>query len=227
MAGCESTIMEAGMSAAADHAYDIIRRKILEGAFSAGQRLKESELSEICEVSRTPVREALRRLVADGLVIITPNSGAIVSEWDDRDIVDIYLVRIQLESLAAGLAAQRRTEAQLRQMDALARNMSGLVSEGPGHDTEIEIAKLNNEFHHLIITAANSRALTAAAAQVVEAPLMLRTFRIYDADRLRRSASDHVELVAAIAAQDSDSAESLMRAHILSGLRMLREAQNG
>ena len=210
------------MSAAAGHAYDFIRSKILEGVFEAGERLKESELSTLCDVSRTPVREALRRLAADGLVFITPNSGAIVTEWSDEDIADIYQVRVQLEAMAAGLAAERRTEGQLQELEALARQIEMIVTRPGTEGAEVEIARLNSEFHHLIIAAAHSRPLTAAAAQVIEAPLMLRTFRRYDPERLRRSASDHLELVEAIRDRNGRLADSIMRAHILTGLRTLR-----
>lgn len=212
------------MSAAAGHAYDFIRAKILEGAFPAGHRLKESELSALCDVSRTPVREALRRLAADGLVLITPNSGAVVAEWDEQDIADIYRVRIQLEVLAAELAAERRTEGQVEEMERLAQAIEGIVRQGADSESEAEIARLNSELHHLIIAAANSHALSAAVAQVIEAPLILRTFRKYDPARLQRSASDHLELVGAIRAHDGELAGSLMRAHILKGLRTLQNS---
>src|SRR3990167_8258800 len=163
------------MSAAADHAYNLIRSKILEGVFLSGQRLKEGELSVICDVSRTPVREALRKLTTDGLVLITPNSGAIVAEWDQEDIADIYRVRIQIEVLAAGLAAERRTEAQLSLLEQAAEAIRALVDEATHREVHSEIARLNSDFHHLIIRAANSRALSMAASQLIEAPLMLRT----------------------------------------------------
>lgn len=209
------------MSAAADHAYSVIRSRIFDGEFKSGDRLKESELSRVCNVSRTPVREALRKLEADGLVRISPNSGAIVAQWSESDIQDIYSVRVRLEVLAASLAAERRTDADLAKLQACADEMKA-ASEAPGpHENDLEIARLNSDFHHLIIAAARSRALAAAASQVIEAPLMLRTFRRYEPQRLMRSVSDHLELVAAIRARDSALAGSLMGAHILSGLRTL------
>jgi len=209
------------MSAAADHAYKIIRGKIFEGELKAGERLKEAELSTVCEVSRTPVREALRKLEADGLVFIAANSGAVVAEWNESDIQDIYAVRVRLEVLAATLAAERRTDEDLVQMQDCAEAMKRMSEADDVHTNDSEIARLNSQFHHLIIMAARSRALAAAAAQVIEAPLMLRTFRRYAPERLIRSVSDHLELVAAIRAKDSALAGSLMGGHILSGLRTL------
>jgi len=209
------------MSAAADHAYSVIRSKIFDGEFKSGDRLKESELSRVCDVSRTPVREALRKLEADGLVRISPNSGAIVAQWSESDIQDIYSVRVRLEVLAASLAAERRTDADLAKLQACADEMKAASEVPSPHENDLEIARLNSDFHHLIIAAARSRALAAAASQVIEAPLMLRTFRRYEPQRLMRSVSDHLELVAAIRARDSALAGSLMGAHILSGLRTL------
>ena len=98
------------MSVAAESAYNLIRSRILDGSFEAGKRLKEGELSKECDVSRTPVREALRRLAADGLVDITPNSGAVVTKWSKSDVFELYTLRHHLESLAASWAAERRTE---------------------------------------------------------------------------------------------------------------------
>lgn len=209
------------MSAAAEHAYKIIRGKIFEGELKAGERLKEAELSLACKVSRTPVREALRKLESDGLVHIAPNSGAIVAQWSERDIQDIYAVRVRLEVLAATLAAERRSDEDLVRMHDCAEAMRRVAEAQETHANDSEIASLNSQFHHLIITAARSRALAAAAAQVIEAPLMLRTFRRYEPARLMRSVSDHEELVAAIRVQDGALAGSLMGAHILSGLRTL------
>jgi DNA-binding GntR family transcriptional regulator len=157
------------------------------------------------------------------LVLITPNSGAVVAHWNEADIIDIYRVRIQLEALAASLAAERRSEDQLMKLEASALAMKALVDTVPAKEADVEIARLNSEFHHLVIQAASSRALLVASAQVVEAPMMLRTFRRYDQERLRRSASDHLELVSAIRARDAELAGSIMRAHILAGLRALQQ----
>ena len=78
------------MSTATDHAYDLIRKKIRDGQLLAGARLVESRLVDVCQVSRTPVREALRRLSHDGLVDLIPNSGAVVAKWSDEEIIDLY-----------------------------------------------------------------------------------------------------------------------------------------
>lgn len=214
------------MSVAAESAYNLIRSRILDGSFEAGKRLKEGELSNECQVSRTPVREALRRLAADGLVDITPNSGAVVTRWSKSDVFELYTLRHHLEALAASWAAERRTDEQLERMKTLADAHSKLVNEGGGPDYEAKVSRLNHEFHHLIIEAAGSRALSAAVSHVIEAPLMFRNFARYDHARMLRSASDHQHLVKAIEARDGELASTIMKAHILAGLRTIVEDVN-
>lgn len=211
------------MSVAAESAYNLIRSRILDGSFAAGQRLKEGELSAECQVSRTPVREALRKLAADGLVDITPNSGAVVTRWSKSDLFELYTLRHHLEALAASWAAERRTAEQLKRMQDLADAHTRLVAQGGGADYEARNSSLNHELHHLIIEAAGSRALSAAVSHVIEAPLMFRSFSRYDHARMVRSASDHQQLVAAIADRDGELASIIMKAHILAGLRSLVE----
>src|SRR5215203_6092246 len=101
------------MARAAEAAYGIIREGILSGELARGQRLREEELALRAGVSRTPVREALRRLDAEGLVDFTPNRGARVTAWSERELEDVYEARALLESYGARLAATRVTAEEL------------------------------------------------------------------------------------------------------------------
>lgn len=213
------------MSTATDHAYDLIRKEIRDGRLGGGSRLVESRLVEICQVSRTPIREALRRLSHEGLVDLIPNAGAVVAKWSDEEIIDLYGVRARIEAMAASLAAQRRAEDDLLHLSETANEMHALVT-GINPQTAVnEIAILNNEFHHQILIASRSRAVEAAASQINETPLMLRTFQKYDHEGLLRSSRQHLDLVKAIEAQDSEWAGAIMRAHIMAGLDVLKRAQ--
>ena len=209
------------MGAASDRAYEVIRRYISDGKITAGERLKEAELVSLCNVSRTPVRDALRRLASDGMVTITPNSGAVVTRWSDQELADLYQVRAQIESMAAAYAAERRTEADLVELETHATAMLALANAGGAPVDHDEVTRLNSAFHQCVLQAARSRALTAAASQVIEAPLMLRTFQRYDAERLRRSADQHMEILQAIRARDAGWAGAIMSAHIRAGFRTL------
>ena len=112
-------------------------------------------------------------------------------------------------------------------MRTLADAHSKLVEKGGGSDYEAKNSRLNHELHHLIIEAAGSRALSAAVSHVIEAPLMFRNFARYDHARMVRSASDHQQLVAAIADGDGELASTIMKAHILAGLRTVTEDAAG
>lgn len=212
------------MAAASSQAYDMIWQKISEGGFQSGDRLKEPELVDLCRVSRTPVREALRRLERDGLVEIKPNLGAVVAEWRSEDLVDLYQMRARIEGFGARLAALRRDETDLDKLDSAAQAMWALAKTELSAQVRREIAKLNSQYHHDIALAAKSRAALAASSQVIEAPVMLRTFFQYNDQELRRSLSDHLAINTAIREQNEDLAEALMQAHILSGLRALTQA---
>lgn len=216
----EGVCGDAGRSAS-ERAYQAIRDKIADGELPGGHRLKEAELVKLCAVSRTPVREALRRLESEGIVTITPNAGAIVATWSASELADLFAVRAQIEGMAAAYAAQRRTAEDLDRLDALAAAFRASVEAPDGAPDFDAITRLNSDFHHAILDVARSRALSAAAAQVMEAPIMLRTFRRYDRGGLDRSAAQHVEIAQAIRVGDAEWARAVMQAHIRAGYQAL------
>jgi len=208
------------MAAAVEKAYQTIRDGIISGAYRPGAHLTAQGLAGTTGLSRTPVREAMRRLHAEGLIAFIPHRGAFVSHLDERDIEKIYDLRVVLESYAAETAAAEATQAQIDELAELAAGMAAVLDAGGPAMVE-EVAALNNRFHKLIVTAAANPRLDAAMAYIVEAPLILRTFRRYDLSELRRSNGQHLELVAAIAARDPAWARSVMTSHILSGRNTL------
>ncbi|RSN44443.1 MULTISPECIES: GntR family transcriptional regulator [Actinomadura] len=199
------------MARAADVAYDAVRRMILSGDAAAGSRLGESELAETLGLSRTPVREALQRLGSDGLVEVLPHRGARVVAWTREDLAEIFELRALLEPYAAARAARiGRDAAVLADLAALCDAM-----EAAAADRDLgALARLNSGFHAAVIDASRNRRLPGMLASVVHAPLIVGTFRRYDAAELDRSMNHHREIVAAIAAGDPDWAEAVMRAHI-------------
>ncbi|MEE4199677.1 GntR family transcriptional regulator [Erythrobacter sp.] len=207
------------MSEASSNAYDVIRRSIMEGDLLAGQRLREADLGRLCKVSRTPIREALRRLESDGIVSITPNSGAVVTTWKPDELPDLFLVRATLEGMAAQFAAQRRSEGDLHALTQLVEAMDEMVTKAGdfplGDGALARIANINREFHDTVLSAARSRALHDTARRLLDASVMLRSFTDYDRSALERSCAQHRELTEAIAARDPERACAVMRAHIL------------
>lgn len=201
---------------AAEHAYATVRDGILTGKFQAGSHLTEQDLARTVKVSRTPVREALRRLHAEGLVQFEPNRGAIVSSFGIEAAEEIFELRALLEPLSARLAAERATDDAIAAMRALAEQQIAESTQRKG-DFMVRIGQLNDRFHRAVQAAAQNVRLGKALAGLIEAPLILRTFRQYSRAELVRSADQHLELVQAFQERDPDWAHSVMRAHILAG----------
>jgi DNA-binding GntR family transcriptional regulator len=209
------------MARTADRAYEAIRRQILEGNYEAGFHLKEGALAEAVGVSRTPVREALRQLHAEGLVDFVANQGTFVANWAAEDLDEIFGLRALLESYGCQLAARRISEEDLARLDQLAEQMSELRAR-EGLMASDDIAELNNEFHQVVLEASGNRRLTSMMSNVVAVPLVLRTFHRYDEAALKRSLAGHHELVTALRWRDPAWASSVMRSHILAARCSLR-----
>ena len=199
---------------AAERAYNVLRAAIIEGRHPPGARITETEIAEAAGVSRTPVREALRRLEAEGLLRFVPNQGAFVSSWSDADAEDIFELRAMLEGYGAALAARKATEEQVRTLRGLATQQYEEAHRGAPGCLE-RIADLNSRFHQLLLEAAASERLQSTLSTLTSAPLVLETFRDYDSEALKRSARHHLEMVEAIEARDPSWAQSVMRSHVM------------
>ncbi|MDN5765102.1 MAG: GntR family transcriptional regulator [Humibacillus sp.] len=204
---------------AADRAYTAIRHQILTGERDGGEWLRETDLSMALGVSRTPVREALRRLAAEGLVSHERNRGVRVQNWSSHDLDEIFSLRTVLEPWGSALAAERGV-ADTDELDDLANRMDRAAS-GPTPDVEL-ITPLNNRFHRLILEASGNSRLVTLVASVVDVPLVSRTFSRYGPESLRRSVAHHHEIVSALRAHDPIWAESVMRSHVRSAWAALR-----
>lgn len=203
------------MSGASEKAYQEIRNRLLEGEFEPGARLNEQELSEACGVSRTPVREAIRRLAQEYFVSIVPNRGAFVIDWSREDIDDMFEIRALLEGYAARKAAQKTSLELSSQLYEIIDNID-IVVEEKGNDMMDHFLDLNRRFHILIFEASGSHRLTEIIARFVEQAVVVRTAAQFSPDDIKRSNQYHRELAAAITAGDAALAQTLMQAHILS-----------
>ncbi|MFC4948950.1 GntR family transcriptional regulator [Pseudonocardia sp. GCM10023141] len=201
------------MTRASERAAGTMRELILSGDFAAGARLGEAELAERLGVSRTPVREALTRLAAEGLVEIIPNRGARVSSWTVAELEGVFELRAALEPRLTGLAVPRASAADTAELADLAHAMERVGLPGPGQDLDAIVA-LNRAFHGRLVALADHPAMATALAGAIHAPIVLRNFHAYDDASLRRSLSHHVEIVAAIRAGDPAWAQAVMTAHI-------------
>jgi DNA-binding GntR family transcriptional regulator len=195
-------------------AHSIIREAIVSGRYPAGHRLVEDDLATLTGVSRTPVREALNLLRAEGLVDGEARRGARVAGWTGQDLDEIYGLRALLEGYGARLAARKIGADELAHLDDLCTRMEAALDSG-GPDAIDEIAERNNELHAAIFQATGNRRLIASLASIVEVPLVHRAMEQYAHTHLRRSLDDHREIVAALRHGDGELAEALMRTHIL------------
>ena len=204
------------MTKAVDKAYEHIRRMILTGAVAAGGALTENELAAEIGVSRTPVRNALQRLGAEGIVNFTTSRRASAPAWNSQEVEEVFRFRVMLESEACALAACHATAAEIAAMQALCDEMEECLARAD-KDRLFRVSGLNSRFHQAIVEASRSRRLGAMLQGVVDMPLILRTFNRYTPRELERSCGHHREILDALADHDGDWAGAVMQAHILAG----------
>lgn len=197
----------------AERALDTLREVILRGELPAGARLGEVELAERLGVSRTPVREALSRLAAEGLVQLVPNRGARVATWSVEELEGVFELRALLEPQVTALAAGAAGAVDLDELEDLAVRLEATGRPGPAQDLDA-LVPLNRAFHDRLVALAGHPALAAALAGVIHPPIVVRNFHAYDDASLRRSLAHHVEIVAAMRARDPEWARAVMTAHI-------------
>lgn len=195
------------MSTAADKAYSGIRALILDGTLAAGEQLKEEELADRIGVSRTPIRDALRRLEAEFFVTRSDSQRSFVADQSVEDIDEIFTLRAMLEGHVAARAATvggPELAAKLRKI---------VDSAGDPNDVD-GFLDHNADFHAEVLAGAGSERLATMLARLVSQPIVHRTARNYDADQFERSLAEHRELVDAIDRGDAEWARSVMTSHI-------------
>jgi len=198
---------------ATDRVVGTLRELILHGELAPGSRLGEVELADRLGVSRTPVREALSRLAAHGLVDTAPNRGARVATWSLAEVEGVFDLRTTLEPRLTALAVPLATATDLADLEQLALATVLAGSPGPMQDLDA-LVSLNRRFHDRIVEIAAHPALAGALATAIQTPLQRRNFHAYDAPALRRSLAHHVEIVDAFRAGDEGWAAAVMTAHI-------------
>ena len=213
------------MSRASEQAYSQIRGMILSGTLPPGDQIREEWLAEQCGVSRTPVREALRRLESELFIRRSERQRSFVADWSLDDIEDAFVLRALMEGLAARRAAGRITTAQLALLkaenNAIAQAVSAITPDVHA------FLKHNKRFHEIILEAAASPRLTNLLARLIEQPVVWRTAQSYDVSDLQRSHREHNELLAAFARKDGGWAESVMAGHIRRAFHTYADAHLG
>lgn len=215
-------IRDSSGGTATELAYEAIRAQIMTGELPPDQWLREIDLAGMLGVSRTPVREALSRLAAEGLIRHERNRGAQVERWTLEDLDEIFALRCKLEPWGAGLAA----EANLMDFDRLDEITDEMDREAELTDPGFgRITVLNNELHDAIMRGSGNSQLLSVITSIRQTPIVRLTFQSYSHDELQRSLAQHREIVHALRMGDAIWAESAMMSHLRAGLgRSLRHA---
>jgi DNA-binding GntR family transcriptional regulator len=194
-----------------EEAYDVLRAAILGGKLLPGARIVEADVARQMTISRSPVREAVRKLEHEGLLEYVPRHGTIVVGLSAEDVADAYQLRAHLESYGARLAASRATEAQLAHLLQAIERMRGHSLTG---DLESLVAA-DVEFHRQICRASGSRRLLQAWETLNPAQwTMISGMRVSDMS-LEQIADRHWPILAALRSRKPDTAEVIVRTHIL------------
>ncbi|WP_425257545.1 GntR family transcriptional regulator [Rubrivivax sp. RP6-9] len=187
-----------------------LRQRLVEGQIAPGAKLNERELSESLQVSRTPLREAIKMLAAEGLVELLPNRGAVAASLSAQDVADTFEVIAGLEGQSGALAAQRITPAELAEIQALHYEMLAAFTR---RDLSTYY-RLNAQIHTLINAAARNPVLTHTW-RTVNARLQALRFRSnFDEAKWARAVDEHERMVALLAARDADGLHRLLVQHL-------------
>lgn len=201
-----------GESLHSNAAYGALLSEIREGRLSPGDRLRETDLAARFGVSRTPVREAIRQLEADGLVTHLPRIGATVRKLDYSEVMELYEMRSVLECTAARMAARAASDVEIAEIAAISDE---LAKAGKG----IEASRLNRQFHRALLEAAKNRFLIKSMLALQKAMLILGRTTLADEERFENAIAEHTAILDALRARDGDAAQIAMHAHITAGQR--------
>lgn len=193
-----------------DVVFQTLRQAILKGELEPGERLMEIQLAERLGVSRTPVREAIRKLELEGLVVMVPRKGAEVAGITEKNVRDVLEVRKALEELAVTLACQRMEESQFNQFD----KQNHVFEEALKTGDLAEIAKQDIDFHEVIYLAAGNERLQQMLNNLQEQMYRYRMEYIKDEQQRSKLVLEHLEIAEAIQTRDVERAKSAIRLHI-------------
>ena len=193
-----------------DVIFETLRKAIVSGDIKPGERLMEVSLADQMGVSRTPVREAIRRLEAEGLVTMTPRKGTHVSELSVKDIMDVLEVRTVLDKLATDLAAKRMQPAQLKALESVHKQYISCVEK----ENMEGAVKKDVEFHDLIYAASGNPRLVAVAGSLREHIYRFRVIYMSGSLIAENVLNEHEEILTALKEAQNNIASNLAEKHI-------------
>ena len=195
---------------AREAAFEKIKEAIIKGHFKPGEKLVEQTLAQEMGVSRTPVREAIRRLEAEGFVVSIPRKGVVVSRADKEEIVQLYSIRAELEGLAARWAIENADEDDMRKLDEAISRMEETAASG---DLD-GVVQSNALFHDAIAQASKSRILCTLLKTLQDNIQRFRFQSLHLPGRPVAALAEHKEIVAAIKEKKTEEADRLLKEHL-------------
>jgi DNA-binding GntR family transcriptional regulator len=189
--------------------YDTIRESILNGHYPPGRRLVADDLAKELGVSRMPIREALHRLEVAGLVMMVPHRGAVVSEFSEPDIIEVYHIRAVLDGLAARLATPNLTDADFKQLDLRLTEMQKKISA----DDAEGFLSANREFHTIVWKAARAPRLQEILENLYDKSQPFRNTSLQLPGRAEQILQEHRQIADALNQRDAVAAEKYANAH--------------
>ena len=187
--------------------YEALREGIIDGQLKPGQKIIMSEVAKKFGLSEIPVREAIRRLESDGFVELTPHVGAVVSKIDERELVETYLIRIELEALATRLAAPHVTSHDIGFLEQKNREMKIAINKNMPE----KLGRLNKEFHLRIYQAAPYPYLLKLISDLWEKVERTQSVFAYVPERATASVEEHTKIITALRLKDTLLAENLIK----------------
>lgn len=198
---------QAPLISRAEHAYQQLFNAILNGGLKPGSRIRETELAEWLAISRTPVREAIRRLESEGLICSSGHRGMTIAELDQQAVMELYQMREVLEASAASLAAKHASEAEIY-------NLRELFYQEQQQQDPVALAQTNRAFHNAIYQAAHNRYLLKSLNSLRDSMALLGATTYSLPSRSLAALAEHQLILQAIENGDSVAAEKAAREHI-------------
>lgn len=194
-------------------AYERIKSDILSGKYKPGQRLLEKELSELLQVSRTPIRDTLIRLEQEGLVVAQPHRGVFVRKLTQKNIQDYYQTRAVLDGLGAELATKNVTDDSIKHFERLLEQMRLSLKIQDASDDK-EIISINDQFHDFIFKLAGNEVLDNMRKTLAHPIALVRVTSWIDSSRKEEVVNEHEEIIRAIIQGDSEIAKKVAEKHV-------------
>lgn len=206
----ENNLKIEGYELLSQKVYRVLKTEIIKGSLKPGTKLSEGKIAEQMGVSRTPVREALKELSAEGFVKMNPNQAVVISNASVEDVQEVLQIRVVLEGLAARLATKMISEEEIKELEKYQKQMEYYAKK----DDVLAFGEMDAEFHELILNVCGNNRLIQIRKNLSDQAHRYRIRSLSIPGRLKYSLKEHQEIVEALKRKDAEQADRLSRKHI-------------